>query len=1270
MTAEIHLMGQYQGPGEKKTVETLAKELPNGWHILANRKLSGEQRDDLDIVIVGYSCVFVVEEKAWGPRVVAEDHIWKTSRRDYVNPLDRIAHLSRLVASRLRNNVQNYKEEVYRRHAVVPAVILSHDRIILERGTTLAQSELVLALVDGIASRKLIERDNRDKQSAFSEALRRSILEDLSAIPTQDAKPTRIGEYNILDELAPVGLARAFLAETANGRPVMLRCYPTAGWGPNIDMTEALRREAKVLAKLEDSDRALRTFDDFEDDVHGFWVTPILLTNQNRSLLRSDQLSEHRTSEHSIPDSIIDQVISDAFFALAEVHKEGILHRALHPSRVLIGRQMRIRFKDFFLSRLDTGKTIGQHWSFFDADCSVPYRAPEVMSDYQFADQKSDVYSLALSIAVWVLGNIPEFPEVDLVRTSLAESDSAWAKFLVSCLDSDASMRPKAEDCGRLNSNVDNQPANESTSSVFTFEPGSVFHERYTILSPLGQGGFAKAWRAHDLNRMGDVVLKVFKEGTSESAAREEFNAAQRVHSNRCARVLDIMTKPSPGVLVCEFAPGEDLLAFSRQDSIDAENFRRISLDILEALEAVHSQEMVHRDISPSNIIVDSENNGHAKLIDFGLCVSEGQGNRAGTPRYMAPECLAGSPSTPSSDIYGLAASVLHAMLGRLPYSDDIHRRPIPATPDEATTWGKIGAGIIAALFDALAKDPTQRLSSAKHLREQIEMVADIKEDIDLVEATNPTVDSLRRIYRFGEIGNAGTKGLDDAFAHDTYVPTALDESLLPQILEGQFKVLLLTGNPGDGKTSYLVKVKDALLANGATQISPADDSSGWEISLNGRVFKAIYDASESYGGMSSDARLDKVIQPAIASAGSPVTALIAINDGRLIQYFNERLFEFGDVASNFVRQLRGDPPLSNDLLLVDLKRRALVSEHDDAGLGIQILNSLTEVSRWSICDSCVSKDVCPIRKNAESLRGDASHGVSKLIKVSHLRRRRRATFRDIRSAIAWIVTGNRSCADVHEARTRGLDLSRAKNSLYFDLAFSTETDDFLIQEWSEIDPARVPAPAVLRETRGNGVLANLDGVDEINATKSTLRRIFFGVHDSPMFEPRDVMMYEHLETFEQALLNPNSESLELFLLGISRLVGAIGYYSKGLAIASSEKGADWVVLKTVDSESFSLRQPHFQGSFVENFPDSLILSHKDGASLMITLDTAEIILRAGEGEILNDPYSESIRKEIEGFTAQVRRQPTREALIVDPIGVVTIATQSNNKISLKGGKL
>lgn len=1269
MTAKILVMGEYQGPGERKTVETLAMELPDGWQILANRKLSGEQRDDLDIVIIGFSCIFVVEEKSWGPKVIAEDHLWKTSHREYINPLDRIAHLSRLVAGRLRNNVDGYKEEIQRRHAVIPAVVLSHNNLDLHRGNSLASSEIVLELRDGLASQALIDRDNQDPN--FSKKLRGEILKDLAATLEQDKKPEKIGEYTILDELAPVGLARSFLAESSGHRTVLLRCYPTTGWGPNVNMTEALRREAKILAKLEDSDRTMRSFDEFEDEIHNFWVTPILLSRQNRTLLRLDQLSEHRTSENSIPDSIVDQVVSDAFSALSEIHEEGVVHRAIHPSRILLGRQMRVRFKDFFLSRLDTGKTIGQHWAYFDADCSVPYRAPEVATDYHFADRKSDVYSLALSLAVWVIGNIPEVPDVIEVRAALAKSDTEWATFLLACLEDDSNMRPEAGDCGVLNSRkVEISADIQSDLPAFDFEVNSVVYERYKISAQLGQGAFARAWRAHDIERDIEVVLKVFKEGTSESAAREEFNAAFQVHSNRCARVLDIMTKPSPGVLICEYAKGEDLLSFSRRDDITAENFRRIALDILEALEAVHSQDMVHRDLSPSNIIVDQEDGGRAKLIDFGLCVAEGQGRRAGTPRYMSPECLAGSPSSPTSDIYGLAASILHSMLGRLPYSDDMQRRLIPATTEEANTWGNIGFGIIAALFEALANDPNLRPSSAKELRERIELVAEIEEDIDLIEVHNTTVDSLRRIYRSGENGNAGTKGLDDQFAHDTYVPTALDLSLLPKIIAGQFRVLLLTGNPGDGKTSYLVKVKDALLGTGAVQISSPDDTSGWELSLNGRTFRAIYDASESYRGISSDTRLDQVVQPAISDQGNPVTALIAINDGRLIQYFNERLFEYGEVASNFVQQLRGEPPLTGEYLVVDLKRRALVSETDNEGLGIQILESLTAHSRWGVCDSCSSKNVCPIKKNAESLRGDASLGVAKLIKISHLRRRRRATFRDVRSAIAWLITGNRACKDIHEARVQGLDLTRAKDSMYFDLAFSPESDDFLIQEWSQIDPARVAAPEVLRATRGDGTLSHLNGIDELSAIKSTLRKIFFGVHESLKFEPKDVMAYEHLETFEKALIKPDTHLLDALLLGISRLVGAIGYFSKGLAIASSEKGADWVVLKTIDSNSFSINQPLLQGSFVENFPDSLILRHKDGASLLITLDTAEVILRAREGEILNDPYSESIRKEIEGFTAHVRRQPASEALIVDPIGLVTVATRTENKIILESGKL
>jgi hypothetical protein len=165
-------------------------------------------------------------------------------------------------------------------------------------------------------------------------------------------------------------------------------------------------------------------------------------------------------------------------------------------------------------------------------------------------------------------------------------------------------------------------------------------------------------------------------------------------------------------------------------------------------------------------------------------------------------------------------------------------------------------------------------------------------------------------------------------------------------------------------------------------------------------------------------------------------------------------------------------------------------------------------------------------------------------------------------------------------------------------------------------------------------------------------------------------MAYEHLSEFEEILGNPDQDSLNQLLLGISRIVGAIGYSSQGLAISSSEKGSEWVVLKIIESDLFSLQLPRYPTNYVESFTDSVVLNHKDGASLSITLDIAEMILRAATGEILNDPYSETIRQEIEGFAAQVRRQPSNEALIVDPVGVVTIALRENNKIILNGGEL
>src|SRR4051794_9796839 len=124
--AHLEVMGEFQGPGEQRTAQTLAGQLPAGWVVIAGRKLAGEQRDDLDLVIVGDHCVFVLEEKSWGPRVELHDKYWRVKGEERRNPLDRVSHLARVLAGHLRDRVPGYAAAAGRARLVSAGVVLSH----------------------------------------------------------------------------------------------------------------------------------------------------------------------------------------------------------------------------------------------------------------------------------------------------------------------------------------------------------------------------------------------------------------------------------------------------------------------------------------------------------------------------------------------------------------------------------------------------------------------------------------------------------------------------------------------------------------------------------------------------------------------------------------------------------------------------------------------------------------------------------------------------------------------------------------------------------------------------------------------------------------------------------------------------------------------------------------------------------------------------------------------------------------------------------------
>ena len=148
--AELKVKGDYVGPGEQKTAETLRNELPADWVIFAGRKLAGANRDDVDLIVVGKSVVFVLEEKAWGPRVVVDDNNWYVGEDRRLNPLNRVAQVSRKVAGLLREHVRGYRELRGRR--VIPGVILSHDNLSLLGGQHHDYSENVLSLREATAA--------------------------------------------------------------------------------------------------------------------------------------------------------------------------------------------------------------------------------------------------------------------------------------------------------------------------------------------------------------------------------------------------------------------------------------------------------------------------------------------------------------------------------------------------------------------------------------------------------------------------------------------------------------------------------------------------------------------------------------------------------------------------------------------------------------------------------------------------------------------------------------------------------------------------------------------------------------------------------------------------------------------------------------------------------------------------------------------------------------------------------------------------------------
>ncbi len=300
-------------------------------------------------------------------------------------------------------------------------------------------------------------------------------------------------------------------------------------------------------------------------------------------------------------------------------------------------------------------------------------------------------------------------------------------------------------------------PAHRRFVKQGTLPPGTRLGSDLTLLDVLGEGGTGVVYRAHHsvLNR--EVAVKMCH--TTSVGEPELFERLVR-EARMCASVRDTrvpriyaLDKREDGTpyLVMEKVRGEPLAELLKRGRLHPHTACQLALQVLSALEAVHRARVIHRDVKPSNLIVDleHENAPRVRLLDFGIGKVFAQtgmrrspaltrpGEVVGTPMYMAPEQMIEGAIDPRVDIYA-AGIVLYEMLaGRPPFrAPSVAETFVAVLHDEMPRLDVLRPGLPQALVQlvhrAASKRPDGRFASAHDMRVALEALLPEVAQIDV----------------------------------------------------------------------------------------------------------------------------------------------------------------------------------------------------------------------------------------------------------------------------------------------------------------------------------------------------------------------------------------------------------------------------------------------------------------------------------------------------------------------------------------------------------
>jgi len=1336
---------------ERQAIEFLRDHLPATFLILHNFEVPRDgEIFEIDVAIIAPHAVYLVDVKGTRGLIDVYGPKWYPERRQpFSSPLAKLRGHARAIKGIITGSQPGRRdfEDIY----VDAAVLLTApDATLVDQGGRDAPNVTTLKKASAFFQNTMRIPAGRSKNIV---AHHNVVLKAIMGVAKARSGPLRFGSWEVTEKLGGTDSYvefRAFNVYAGQRATALVRAYQADPYKPPEEREKQRRLISNAYRALSSmpghpSIVSVRDFFPSEAEDKYFLVTEDVLGQALRVHIEKPTLALTLDQKMRIADDLIN--------ALRHIEAHKIVHRNISPSNILVGSDGRIRLTGFDFARpgTDHSQTIAQE---ILNDLEPNYMAPEVHGEPGAASHASDLFSIGLVLYELFTGKRPFKTPTELFEQSAsfvlrpsavrAELPKGFDEWLQKLCTFEPDKRPtSAWALSELKNLLDPRielaqedgppmSAPEGAAPQLDYsnlQPQTQLTPKYVIEKRLGKpGSFGVAYKVidtlGDVSRAMKLVLRD-RVSTVDRLKREYKTLLQIPEHPNVVKVIDADFIPGgPPFMVFEFIDGFDVGEMIESSALTCEDGLELGRHVASGLAHLHEHGVFHCDIKPRNLLWTAR---RTKIIDFNVSVAAKDEERrgGGSRRYLPPaldlEAVPSASDLVDRDLYALGLTLYEAVTGRYPWDAQVPQPGKPATdPREFSNLSDIAPELADVMLKAVAPKRADRFATARDLQSALASVPTARRAPQPVTPvplsweplksgpngrsggpippnTNPYVRHLLTAYSQSKRSNAGTRGLD-IISEQTYVETALDRDLLPSVLSGEFSLVIISGNAGDGKTAFLQKLErraedeqttiDRSLPNGARFV------------LHGRAFLSNYDGSQDEGDQKNDDVLRAFLAPfkgndATSWITVKETYLIAINEGRLVDFLETNRADFAALAALVKEGLHTGQPIKG-VAVVNLNLRSVVADAQgfDGSILERLVSRMTQELFWEPCYSCDLKDRCYALHNAQTIQDDTAgpHVIERLksiYAVTHLRGRLHITLRDLRSALAYTLVGTRDCDEIHELYRTG-QRNEIVQGYYFNSwkGGDVPNADRLLTLLSEVDVAETDDPRLDRvldfvsptedrtlfrfERRGNydrEIFRSLydelprDVSGRASAHRADVHRRFIAMaRRRAFFERRDtgwrsMLPYKASDELLSVVRGDRMPEglLDSLLVAINRGEGLTRPERIGNHLALEVRrvqGGSIRSYRLYPREHFSLRLAD-QASlarFVEHMPAGLVLRYEDKtglvAELLVSLDVYEMLQRLNEG------YRPSVEEEqgyylsLAVFKNQLGSAPYQEVLL------------------------